>query len=101
MPGRASVTHARVSGIPSMLHRHSQQTPIAQTAPLALPASSIRRQRSPAWSKAAATLCPSWAVIGLPSKLNSNLADMFNLARADAIQRGIFSWEDKAFLTGI
>ena len=91
MPGRASVTHARVSGIPSMLHRHSQQTPIAQTAPLALPASSIRRQRSPASSKAAATLCPSWADIGLPSKLNSNRVDMFNLgAIADAIQRGYF-----------
>jgi hypothetical protein len=85
-----------------MLHRHSQQTPIPQTAPLALPASSIRRQRSPASSKAAATLCPSWAVISLPSKLNANLVDMFNLgAIADTIQHGVFSWTDKVFLTGI
>jgi hypothetical protein len=59
---------------------------------LALPASSIRRQRSPASSKAAATLCPSRAVISLPSKLNSNLADMFNLGTiADTIQREVFS----------
>ena len=102
MPGRASVTHARVSGTPSMLHRHSQHTPIPQTAPLALPASSIRRQRSPASSKAAATLCPTAAVIGLPSKLNSNLVDMFDLgAIADTIQRGVFSWKDRAFLTAI
>src|SRR6476646_10509190 len=93
--------HARVSGTPSTLQRHSQQTPIAQTAPLALPASSIRRQRSPASSKAAATLCPSCAVIGLPSKLNSNLVDMFNLgAMADTMQREVFSWKDKVFLTG-
>jgi hypothetical protein len=84
-----------------MLHRHSQQTPIPQTAPLALPASSIRRQRWPASSKAAATLCPSWAVIGLPSKLNSNRVDMFNLgAIVETIQRGIFSWTGKVSLTG-
>jgi hypothetical protein len=85
-----------------MLHRHSQQTPIAQTAPLALPASSIRKQRSPASSKAATTLCPSWAVIGLPSKLNSNRVDTFNLgAIADTIQQGVCSWTDKVFLTPI
>jgi hypothetical protein len=85
-----------------MLHRHSQQTPIPQTAPLALPASSIRRQRSPASSKAAATLCPSEASISLPSKLNSNLVDMFDVgAIADTIQREVFSWKDEAFLTGI
>src|ERR1700682_2624088 len=102
MPGRASVTHARVAGTPSMLDRHSQQMPIPQTAPLALPDSSIRRQRSPASSKAAATLCPSEAFISLPSKLNSNLVDMFDLGTiVDTIQRGVFSWKDKAFLTRI
>ena len=70
MSGRTSVIQARTSALPSMLHRHSQHTPMAQTTPFGRPASSMRRYRSPAAIKAAATLWPLRAETGRPSKKN-------------------------------
>src|SRR5690348_1126878 len=92
--------HARVSGMPSMLQRHSQQAPMPHAAPFGLPASSMRRHRSPAASNAAATLWPSRADTDLPSKENVN-SDGTRFPFRRARIGSSYSCRDNLFLTGI